>query len=171
MGGPMRGGVGRCCLGTLRRGLRAGAYARARLPQFCRAERQPEHARAAHWTAAPSLPRRCMWIGRLRLRKAGGAWRAIAAAGFGGRLGRPGPFWALSPGGPTAPLAGPPSSSEDATKWRRQRAEPRPALVGRGALFPPRPSVSQYPWGLAEASRRRGVAPFPVSPAVHPCGA
>lgn len=99
MGGPVQGGVGRCCLGTPCRGLRAGAYARVRLPQFYRAERQPEHARSAHWTAAPSLPRRFMWIGRLRLKKAGGAWRATAAAGFGGRLGRPGPFLPLSPGG------------------------------------------------------------------------
>lgn len=162
---------GRCCLGTPCRGLRAGAYARMRLPQLGRAERRPQHARAAHWTAAPSLSRRCMGIGRLCLRKAGGAWRATAAAGFGGRLGRPGPFLPLSPGRADRTARGPAFLSEDATKWRRQGAESRSALVGRGVLFPPLPVVSRYLWGLAEASGWRGVVLFPASTAVQCCGA
>lgn len=73
--------------------------------------------------------------------------------------------------GPTAPLAGPPSSSEDATKWRRQGAESRSALVGRRVLFPSLSVVSRYLWGLAEASGCRGVVPFPASTAVQRCGA
>lgn len=83
-------------------------------------------ARAAHWALAPSLPGRCVRIGRQGpKRRAGLGVGADAAVGFmGGALGCAGRFCPSPSAGPFRPpatpgFALPASSSEDATKWRR----------------------------------------------------
>lgn len=134
----MRGGESKRCPGYATQRARAGAYARVRLPQFGRPERWPEHARAAHWTAAPSPPvLRADWPtapGEL-----GRAQRANAVAGFGGRLGASGMFLPLGAGGAARPAER--AAPGPFLPFRRRHkmalgAEPRLELVGREALFP-----------------------------------
>lgn len=172
----MRGGANRCSLGTLGRGLRAGAYARVRLPQLGLGERRLQHARAAHWTVAPLLPRRCMWIGRRRLREAGGAWRANTAAGFGGRLGLSGQFLLLSFGEADGTALGPAfpfgrghkmaAAGGGVTARVRGARDPPPFVSGHvrgpsGLGWGPPRSTCGRGRSSRKASGRLGVGPFP----------
>lgn len=146
----MRGGESKRCPGYATQRARAGAYARVRLPQFGRPERWPEHARAAHWTAAPSLPQCCVPIGRRLL----GSWAEPSEPtlwrALGGALGRPVCFCPLVPVGPpalpNAPLRDPSYPSEDATKWRWGRSQGRSSWDARP--FSPAEGLSQDLWGL-----------------------
>lgn len=161
----MRGGESKRCPGYATQRARAGAYARVRLPQFGRPERWPEHARAAHWTAAPSLPQCCVPIGRRLL----GSWAEPSEPtlwrALGGALGRPVCFCPMVPVGPpalpNAPLRDPSYPSEDATKWRWGRSQGRSSWDARP--FSPAEGLSQDLWGLGGDSARCTLSRTPVS--------
>lgn len=138
-----------------------GAYSRVRLPQFGRPERWPEHARAAHWTAAPSLPQCCVPIGRRLLGRWAEPCEPTLRLALGGALGRPVCFCPSVPVGPpalpNALLPDPSFSSEDATKWRRWgRSQGRSSWETRP--FSPAEGLSQDLAGLGAASARRSLS-------------
>ena len=181
-----------------RRGLRAGDYTRARLPQSGPAARRLGRARAAYWISAPSLPGRCVRIGRQGLRKLADFGVPTLRRASGGASGGWGSFGSLTPAGwagpcGSLPLAGLLSLLEDATKWRRRGAELWRETVGRGVfgrgprrkrcLFPGRracPGPAGLGWGLRAAhvtwgagpgSRLGGAGLDPARPAVQSSGA
>lgn len=133
----------------LRRLPRAGPSSRVWLPQPGPAERRPgrARARAAHWPLAPSLPGRCVRIGRQGpKRRAGLGVGADAAVGFmGGLLGLCGPFVSLT-FGRALPAPGDPGVCTPGFLFRRRH---KMAALGGGATA----------WGPEVGLRALGLGP------------
>lgn len=126
------------------------------LPQPARVGGGRARGRVGHWAVVQSLPRRCMRIGRRRLRRRAELGVATLRRASGGPLGRPDRFYSSASAEltalPTAWLVGPPSLSEDATKWRRRGAEPLSELV-------PVPGPTGCAGDLRAAHMARGASP------------